>query len=266
MTSVTRLLLLILHVSTLSLLLAGCAAKKPDLSDLNAEDLYQSARKSLSTSDYDNAIEKWELLERKFPFSPYAKQSLMEVIYAHYNYKYYDAAIASATRFLRRQPNHQHVDYVLYIKGLSSFKQEDDFLTSTLPIDANRRDLSHYRAAFRDFFVLTSKYPNSKYTADARQRMIYMRNAIAEKELAIADYYIQRKAHLAAINRAKYVLRNLPGTPFNARALKVLSDSYAALNMEPQQQDVIATYETNFPDGAPLEADSPLWQMLWPFE
>ena len=266
MTPVTRLLLLILQVSTLSLLLSGCASKKPDLSDLNAEALYESARKSLSTSDYDNAIKKWELLERKFPFSPYAKQSLMEVIYAHYNYKYYDAAIESASRFVRRQPNHKHIDYVLYIKGLSNFKKEDDFLTSVLPFDTNRRDLSHYRASFRDFFVLSSKFPNSKYTADARQRMIFMRNAIAEKELAVADYYTRRKAHLAAINRAKYVLRNLPGTPSNARALKVLSSSYAALGMDPQQQDVITTYETNFPDGAPLEADPTLWRKLWPFE
>ena len=48
---------------------------------------------------------------------------------------------------------------------------------------------------------------------DARQRMIALNNNLAMHEVHVARYYMKRKAYVAAVNRANYVIEKYQRTP-----------------------------------------------------
>lgn len=101
--------------------------------------------------------------------------------------------------------------------------------------------------AMRSFTTLVEQFPDSKYAPDAYQHMLHLRNKLAEAELHAADYYIKRKALLAAAKRAQYVLENYPTTPASRNALQLLVDSYSQLGLTDLADDAQLVLNTNKP-------------------
>jgi outer membrane protein assembly factor BamD len=133
--------------------------------------------------------------------------------------------------------------------------------------DATRRDLGFARQSFRDFGELLKRYPGSRYAADARQRMIFLRNAMAQGELNVARFYFDRRAYVAAQNRAKYIIENYQQTPQAGDALAILTESYKQLGEEQLSKDSQRVLELNYPEHPYLAGGWPnrrnkLWQLL----
>ena len=80
--------------------------------------------------------------------------------------------------------------------------------------------------SFDDFTVVVNKFPNSKYAKDSRNRLLYIRNMIAANELYIAEYYSKRSAHVATIERVKYLIKNYRGSSSAEDGLLLLIKSY----------------------------------------
>src|SRR5690606_37219149 len=93
------------------------------------------------------------------------------------------------------------------------------------------------RRSFDDFGLLVHRYPDSPYVADARARMIHLRNRLAQHELTIVDYYMRRGAYVAAAKRAEQIVMQYPGAPAALNALVSLEQSYEALGLETQAAD-----------------------------
>lgn len=203
---------------------------------LQAGELYRLARSALDSSDFTGAITRYGQISLRFPFTDYAVQSQMERVYALYRNYQYDEALTDADRFLRDYPRHAHADYVQYLKGLINAQRDQGF-TASLGFDTRARDVSNLRRAFDDFALLVQKYPNSRYAGDGRQRMIDLRNRIAEHELTVVEYYVRRGAMVAAAKRAEQIVSQYPGAPAALRALELLGDSYDALGMKEQADD-----------------------------
>ncbi|MEP6607995.1 MAG: outer membrane protein assembly factor BamD, partial [Burkholderiaceae bacterium] len=157
-------------------------------------------------------------------------------------------AIQACDRFIRQYPNHPNVDYMYYLKGLASFNEELGFLGSLLGQDISERDAKAARDAFDAFKDLITRYPDSKYTPDARARMIYLANSQGQAEVNVARYYFTRKAYLAAIQRAQTVVRDFQQTPATEEALSIIARSYEALQMKDLQSDAERVLAINFPD------------------
>lgn len=203
---------------------------------LQAAELYRLARAALESSDFAGALGRYTQLTLRFPFTDYAVQAQVERIYAlHRNYQP-EEALAAADRFLRDYPRHEHAAYVHYIKGLVNFER-DRGIADSLGFDTTRRDTSSLRRSFDDFGVLVQRYPQSPYVADARARMIYLRNRIAEHELTVVQYYMRRGAFVAAAKRAEQIVSQYPGAPATIEALSLLEQSYAALDLDIQAAD-----------------------------
>jgi len=219
-----------------NLLLTGCSStdtEKDEYANRSSDEIYKEAVKHLDKGRYELAIKSYEALETHFPFGENTTKGQLELIYAYYKNQDFIQAVTSSERYLRLHPLSPNADYVLYLKGLSAFEQGITMLTSIVNTNPAYRDISNYKTAFANFQTIVKQYPNSKYAKDARQHMIFARNIIAEHELAIAEYYVERKAYLAAANRARYILEHLQNTPAEQKALTVLENSYANLNLTP---------------------------------
>ena len=249
---------LALRFAAAVLLLAGCSSD-PDRADrpenpfnddtpgaakqltdrelrLQADELYRHARRALDDSDYTVAITRYDHLIARYPFSDYSTQAELEKIYAQYKGFKSDEALSGADRFLRSHPRHPHADYVQYLKGVTDFER-DEGLIATVGAQSSKRDVSNLRRAFEDFQLLLQKYPNSIYIGDARRRMLYARNRVAEHELTVARFYVARGAYVAAAKRASDIVSGYPGAPATIEALQILKRSYSDLGLQQQTAD-----------------------------
>lgn len=207
------------------------------LQKLNEDALYKAAHQALESSDFSTAIKRYDDVTTRFPFSEYATQSELERTYAYYRNYQPDQATISADHFLRDHPRHPAVDYVQYLKGLIDSDRTSEGFSGMLGLDATKEDISDSRSAFDDFAVLVQKYPNSIYAGDARQRMVYLRNRIAQHELHIVRFYVKRRAYIAAAKRAEAIVTQYPGAPATIDALRLLITSTTALGLKDQAAD-----------------------------
>ncbi|HEY6130537.1 MAG TPA: outer membrane protein assembly factor BamD, partial [Halioglobus sp.] len=226
----------------LGLTLYGCSSNDelPEIAeDAGEQQIYDEAQRYLRGDNYDLAVKSLELLESRYPFGKYAEQAQLELIYAHYNAYEHEAAVEAADRFIRLHPQHPNVDYAYYMKGLAAYAGNEDIFTRFLPIDPTQRDTSHAQEAFAEFSQLLTRFPDSPYAADAKSRMVYLRNLLARHEINVANYYIRRGAYLAAVNRGRFVVENFQRTPAVADGLAIMAQGYIFLDMDTLAQESV---------------------------
>ncbi len=243
-----------LTYATLMLVLAGCALwpfgkdDEDEDEDTTEQVLYRSAQSSLRAGNYKDAIEKLQRLEARFPFGRYAEQAQLELIYAHHSAFEPEAARNAADRFIRLHPQHPSVDYAYYLKGLASFSADRGMLDRFASSDISRRDQTSNRQAFADFAALLARFPDSQYAADARQRMIYLRNLLAAAEIRIAQYYMRRGAYVAAANRARTVIEDYGQSLSVPDALAILVEANWRLDLDEAANDALRVLALNYPN------------------
>ena len=190
---------------------------------------YDQAQRRIKVNNYFGAIESLQRIETQYPFGKYAEQAQVELVYCYFMNGETEAAHSAAERFIRLHPRHPNIDYAYFMKGLSSYTRDAGLLARVTNTDLSSRDVSGAKLAFSELTEFLTRFPDSQYSPYAKKRLIYLRNLVASNELAAADYYITRKAYVAAIRRASYVLENIPNSNQNHRALQVLKTSYEEL-------------------------------------
>lgn len=254
-----------LTLAVLILLLAGCAGDNERDMKSDAAELYERAHKSMDAGNFRNAISYYEALEARFPFSNHAKQAQLDLIYAYYRNGEAEAAIDAATQFERENPTHPRVDYALYMRGLAQFRGQRNVFDRLLRLDRSRRPPLQARESFSAFSQLVQRFPDSRYAPDARQRMVFLRNRLAEHENHVARYYLDRGAYLAALNRAKFAMENYDGAPAVPESLRIMIESYQALGMGDLAESTRTVLAESYPDvaRAAAQADAKPWYRFW---
>lgn len=246
MRSVVRLLL----VTTAALFISACASNDKQEEVLPEQTYYENARDAMNAGNFNEAEQNLDYLETYYPFGRYAEQAQLDLIYARYQNLDLEGARSAADRFLRLNPQSDHADYALYMRGLASYNLDIGLAARYFPVDVSARDPGEQRQAFRDFSELLNRYPSSEYAPDARQRMIAIRNRLAELELYAARYYISREAYIAANNRARYIIENYSTTPSVEEALIILAETFRFMDLKKGATDAVAMLKENFPDSA----------------
>lgn len=227
-------------------LIAGCGSNRQDPTrDWSASQLYMEARGALDRGNFDQAVEYYESLEARYPFSRFAQQAQLEVAYAYHKADEPDMAVAAADRFIQINPRHPYVDYAYYLKGLINAERHQGFLDRWMPRDPREHDPEPLRQAFEDFGNLVRNFPDSRYAEDARQRMIHVRNLLAGHELYVADFYMRRGAWLAAAQRARTVLERYHESDATLDALEVMVRAYRELELDDLADDALRVLEAN---------------------
>ena len=260
--SLTRLITLAMVALLVGL--AGCG-NKPREQIGNADRLYELAKKAADNGNYRDAITYYEQLEARFPFSNPARQAQLDLMHAYYKNREPEAAIDQADQFIRENPAHPRVDYAYYIKGLVQFERNPNFIERWFNADLSQRPPIDARQSFQSFQTLIQRFPNSEYVDDARQRMIFLRNRLANYEVYVANYYLERGAYVGAINRAKYAIENYDGAPQIKRALEIMAESYRRLGMEDLASDSERVLRENFAnaDQVAQEVEKSSWWKFW---
>jgi outer membrane protein assembly factor BamD len=246
--------------------LAACGTSvKPDESATwPADRLYTEAKAELDSGNYKKAVGYYEKLESRFPYGRYAQQAQLEAAYAYFKDNERASAIAACDRFIKLYPNHPNVDYAYYIKGLITFNEDLGLIAKLSDQDMTERDPQAMRESFDALQELVTRFPNSRYTPDAIQRLQYLVNAMASGEVKTARYYARRKAWVAAVNRAQYAIDNYPRAPALRGAFDVLVDSYAAMGLTDLQKDAERLRALNFPDAPQTAQVERSWtDLLW---
>ncbi len=230
-------------------LIVSCSSNE-ELPDerLVEKELYDQAQSRLKSASYSTAIISLETLESRFPFGRYAEQAQAELIYAYYMNSQFEASESAAQRFINLHPRHSHTGYAYYMKGLASFTDDAGLFTRYFQSDLAKREVIMAQKSFDELSDFITRYPDSKYVPHAKQRMIYLRNLLAEHEIYVAQFYMKRGAYLAAVGRAKYVIEHLPNTPQTPYALSILIEAYEILEY-PELRDInLKILNSNFHD------------------
>lgn len=247
----------IIRLIMLVVMLTGCASLNTPseiYKGQSAEQLYTDAESDLANGHYSAAVQRFEALDSLYPFAPQSEQAHLDIIYAYYKAGDDAAAVSAANRFIREYPGNPHVDYAYYLRGLANYRADRTWFTRYLPLDPAERDAGSAKEAFNDFSTLLKLYPNSPYAPDARQRMIYLRNGLARHEVGAAQYYFQRAAYVAAINRSAYVVQHYQRTPSTAKALAIMVKSYRALGLNDRADETMQVLALNYPNSSDLAA------------
>lgn len=251
----------IVTIVCMLVLVSGCAklwsSTKPVVTEgpqaATAGQMYQAGQAALDAGEYKTAIANFEALEATYPFSSYSEKAHRSLIYAYFQLSDNLAAAAAADRYIRLYPRSEYVDYAYYMKGMANYMQERGFWAKYLPMDIALRDPGTQLEAYKNFAVLIQQFPRSSYAADAKQRMTYLRDLFARREVYIAEYYMRRNMYVAAANRASYAIQNFSQSPATEQALIILVQANRALGLERSANEALEVLRLNYPNNVFLK-------------
>jgi len=247
-------------------LLAGCSTSVEDkTAGWSPNKIYSEARDEASSGSYDKAVPLFEKLEGRAAGTPLAQQAQLEKAYSQYKNNDKAQAVATLDRFMKLHPASPAYDYALYLKGLVNFNEDLGMFSWLSRQDLSERDQKAAKDSFESFRELVTRFPESRYTPDARQRMTYIVNSLAQYEVHVARYYYERGAYVAAISRAQSAIADYKEVPAIEEALYILMRSYDALGLEQLRDDTRRVLEGSYPSSDYIKygfrkKDDPWWK------
>jgi outer membrane protein assembly factor BamD len=248
-------------------MLSACSSTPDDkTASWSPNKIYAEAKDEMSSGAYDKAIPLFEKLEGRAAGTPLAQQAQLEKAYAQYKGGDQAQALSTLDRFIKLHPSSPAIDYALYLKGIVNFNDNLGVFAFLSKQDLSERDQKAAKESFEAFKELVTRFPDSRYTPDARSRMTYIVNSLAEYEVHVARYYFSRGAYVAAINRAQNALTDYQQVPANEEALFILLRSYDALGMAQLRDDTRRVMEKSYPQseyltrGSKSTRENPWWK------
>lgn len=236
-------------IAVVGLALASCAGNDEQQTEVqNITDAYKQAQEFVAGGNYRRGVQIFEAIQARYPFSELSRQIQLELMYAYYKSGQDEQAIDAADTFIRENPIHPRVDYALYIKGLAYFESGPGFLERWFKKDTTKRPPLEVDRSYATLRQLVERFPASEYAADAEQRMLFIKERLAQYENHVADYYLRRGAYVAALNRAKTALEEYNGAAGNKQSLQIMAEAYEKLGMSDLASDTRRVLETNFPN------------------
>ncbi|WP_254424393.1 outer membrane protein assembly factor BamD [Rhodanobacter sp. C05] len=244
----------VLVVLALAVCMSACSMfhhkKRDNVDTMPVEALYNKAHTSLENADYSASTKAYQRLIARFPSGPYNEQAQLDLAYSQYKDNQPDDALSTINSFIKTNPTNNHVDYAYYLRGLINFDRTGGVLERYIERRDNqaRRDQGYNLQSFDDFSELSRRFPDSAYTADARQRMIYLRNTLAQYEINVSEFYLRNKAYVAAADRAQYIVEHYQEAPQTGDALAILTRSYIALGHKELAEQTRQVLALNYPN------------------
>lgn len=230
------------------LILSACSTKTDPAEAYKGEtpkQIFVDGEEDMRKANYTEAIKRFEALDIQYPLEDQTEVAELHLTYAYYRKEEYALAEAAAGRFIRLHPMSKHTDYAYFIQGLSDYYQNQGIIDRVFSVDLAKRETAQIKKAFFEFSTIVNQFPNSRYAAPAYQYMVYMRNLLAKHQLQVAEFYLDRKAYVAAINRANDVVKHYEGAPAVRPALEVMAKSYRGLHLDREEQETLALLRYN---------------------
>ncbi len=248
---IDRMKKILLLMTLLSAIFLSACATSTDPADAykgeSPHQIYQRGKAALRDKGYSEAIKRFEALDVQYPYGAETESAQFYLIYAYYMKEEYALSVAAADRFIRIHPTNPHIDYAYYMRGLADYYQNLGILERVFSIDLATRDLTQIQKSYADFSELVTRFPDSRYTPAAHQYMIYLRNVLASHELEVAQYYYDKKAYVAAINRASGLVAHYQEAPAVQGGLELMANAYHKLGLTQLETDTRKVLKYNYP-------------------
>ncbi|WP_068085929.1 outer membrane protein assembly factor BamD [Polycladidibacter stylochi] len=226
---------------TTSVGLAGCASNKSEeefvMDDTPPQQMFNEALALRAAGKLSKSEKKFSELDRLYPYSEFARKSLINIAYLNFTMGKYPETIAASKRFVALYPGHKDTAYAYFLIGESYFREIPDV----------GRDQKATGEALDAMKEVVERFPDSEYAEQARKRIRMAEDQLAGKEMEVGRYYLTKRNYLAAINRFKVVVSNYQTTRHVEEALFRLVESYYALGVLPEAQTAAAVLGHNFP-------------------
>lgn len=203
-----------------------------------AEKLYKDADQLMATGYYEDAAKKFQDVDRLHPYSPFARRAIVMAAYSNYKGGKYNEAISGGKRYATLHPGTKEAALAQHVIAMSYYDQIAD----------PKRDQKRTKDALKALETLVRRYPDSRYSNEARNRIRIARDVLAAADMNVGRYYLQRKNYLAAINRFKSVVQNYQTTRHVEEALARMAEAYMALGIASEAQTAGAILGHNFPN------------------
>ncbi len=242
-----RLTRMILVMVGLSVSLSACTGfnlfgpEKIEEEEIIApEILHQSALDDIDRQFYNTALRSLEKLERQHPYSQYNQRAKLMIVFSNFRTGKFEEAVLASDRYLALFPSSADVDYVLYLKGSSYFKQIKDIT----------RDQQLAQDSIDTYSLLVANFPSSKYIPDARENMRVAFDQLAGKEMSVGRYYLGNGQITASINRFRTVVEKYQTSTHIEEALHRLTEGYLQLGLVSEAQSSAAVLGLNYPSSS----------------
>jgi len=260
----------------LGLVFAGCSSKPQQPPGAPArtsalpegvEQLYADAKSDMASGAWDSAVKTLERVEGRAAGTLLAQQAQLDLAYVYWRSGERVQALATIERFIKLNPSSPALDYALYLRGVINFNDDIGVMGSLAGQDLSERDPAASRDSYQAFKQLVDQFPDSAYAEDARVRMDYIVNTLADYELHVARYYFRRGAYVAAVNRAQQVVVDFEGAPATEEALYIMVQGYDRLGLETLRDDANRVFQKNFPKSTfpsqGLRKPGKAWWHIW---
>lgn len=236
-----------------SLFIAACSSKPVQEPDLPEQVYYEKAQDALDNNLPATAVKHLKDLDNRYPFGEYSTRAELDLIYAEYESSDYVSSHASAERFIKNHPDSDAIDYAYYMRALSTYMGAQSVLGRYFDLEQSERDANEYTQSFNELAELLTRYPNSPYAPDAKIRMRYLRDIVAQHELQVAYYYLKRKAPISALRRSQEVIQHYPSSNSVEEALAITIQSYNDLSQADLADLNLSVLKNNFPKSKYLD-------------
>ncbi|KAA8732816.1 outer membrane protein assembly factor BamD [Acinetobacter qingfengensis] len=251
--SLPRFNVLVLSLSIgITSVMVGCSSNPKKVVDTGPQSseqvYYEKAVQALDKGQYTEAGKQLEALDTYFPTGRYSQQAQLDLMYTKFKQGNYAEAVTIADRFIRLNPQHPQADYAYYLRGVANMEQNYDGLLRYTSLKQAHRDTGYLKVAYQNFADFIRRYTSSKYAVDAAQRMQFIGQELAESEMNAARFNIERKAWVAALQRARWVLEYYPQAPQTAEAIATAAYAYQQLGDQESAQQYIKLLQANYPE------------------
>mgnify|MGYP001391307384 CR=1 FL=1 len=229
------------YITFINIAILSCSNKDKELNkeaiEQSPRELYQIAMINIDQENYEEASLIFKEIIYKYPLSNEGVQSEIMLGFIEYVRMNYDDSIYKFNRIIKIYPSHKNIDYVYYMRAISYFEQ----------ISGENFDGKSNREAKKNFQELLNRFPDSEYAKDSRQKLIFIEENIAAKNMEVAIFYLKQKQYLAALGRYNKVIEEYPKSKFIPEALYRLVEIYTILGMKEEAEKAASVIVYNYP-------------------
>ena len=247
----------LLFVFSFLFFVAGCSvfggskdAKNLVADGLTPKELYEQAELKVNAGSIEQAIDQYEVILSSYPGSKYAIQARLDIAFNLLKQNKYNRSITTLNQFIEKYPDISATPYAYYLRGVAAERKSSSILDKIVT-DSAQRDVESVKDAYKNFVELIETFPNSKYTEDAKSKLVVLRNTLARHELYVALYYTDINSNIAAVNRCKYIIESYPNSASIPDALHLMAYNYDIINADELAIDAREILGSSYPSYSP---------------
>ena len=202
------------------------------------ETLYKLAKINFDEQNFELAREQYKEINKLFPLSNEAIQSEIMIAFIDYIKMDYNNAILNYKKIINKYPSHKDLDYIYYMMAMCYYEQ----------LQNEALDGYYNQVALNSFNQVITRFPESKFAKDSRQKIILVKSNIAAKHMEIGRFYLENKKYIAALNRFKIVVDEFSMTKFTPEALHRMAEAYYEMGMYEDSYNTAALLGYNYPE------------------